>query len=400
MRIAHVSHEYAPTISGVAQVVRELTERQAKAGNEVHIFTSDWDKSKRISKKEEIINGVQVHRFKHFLKVGNFGTIWPFFLSRLKKGNYDIIHSHAFGHPHFVLAALVAKLSGAKHIHTTHCPWSDAKRSPLARISIILSYNLFSRLALKLTDKIIAITPWEFNFIKKFGGRDKQVINIPNGMSQEFLKRKVNNNFKKKHKIKGPLVLFFGRLSETKGPDKFVEIAKIVLAKRKDVTFLIRGPDEGMKETVKKLIGKEKRILLLPETRNKDEIIKMYRSSDLFVIPSYREGLPLTMFEAMASGLPIVASPVNGIPYEIKEPENGFLVPYGDNDKFADRILQILDNPSLRSKISKNNLKKSKDYSWDIISKRTLDLYREITNINQIQKIDKILNQIPSFYRL
>ena len=357
---------------------------------------------KRIKEEEEIINGVHVHRCKHIARIANFATIWPSVFFEIMKEDFDIVHSHVFGHVHFVLSALSAKLSGAKHVHTTHCPWTDAFRSLAGRIGILISYDIFSRFALRLTDKVIAITPWEFDFIKRYGGKEKQIVNLPNGMAEEFFDKIKKNYFRKKYGIRKDekIVLFFGRLNITKGPEKFVEIAKIVLAKRKDVTFLIRGPDEGMKETVKKLIGKEKRILLLPETRNKDEIIKMYRSSDLFVIPSYSEGLPLTMFEAMASGLPIVASPVNGIPYEIKEPENGFLVPYGDNDKFADRILQILDNPSLRSKISKNNLKKSKDYSWDIISKRTLDLYREITNINQIQKIDKILNQIPSFYRL
>ena len=73
------------------------------------------------------------------------------------------------------------------------------------------------------------------------------------------------------------MVLFFGRLNITKGPEKFVEIAKLILQKRKDVTFVIRGPDEGMRGIVIKKIGNEKRIILLPETRDRDEIAKMYR---------------------------------------------------------------------------------------------------------------------------
>ena len=60
--------------------------------------------------------------------------------------------------------------------------------------------------------------------------------------------------------------------------------------------------------------------------RGKENIAEMYQAADMYVLPSYREGLPLTLFEAMASGLPIVASPVNGIPYEMKEPENGFFI--------------------------------------------------------------------------
>ncbi len=243
-----------------------------------------------------------------------------------------------------------------------------------------LSYNIFSRFAAKLTDKFIAITPWEIKFIEKYGGRKDKIEVIPNGMDKILFKKIKKNSFKKKHKIpkKNKIVLFFGRLNPVKGPDHFVRIAKRILDKRKkkDVTFVIRGPDEGMKEKVKKLIGNEKKIILLPETRDKRDIAEMYQAADIFVLPSYREGLPLTLFEAMAAGLPIVASPVNGVPYEMKEPENGFLINYGKNKKYAEKITKLLDNSKLRKKISKNNIKKSKEYKWENIAKRTLEVYK------------------------
>lgn len=379
MKIAHVCPFYTPAIGGVKQVVEELAKRQVKEGHEVHIYTSDWDKEKRIKKKEEIIDGINVHRCYHIAKIANFATVWPSVFFKLTNQDFDIIHSHVFGHMHYVLSALASRIIGAKHIHTTHCPWSDAKRSSIGEIGLFISYNIFSRFAAKLTDNFIAITPWEIELIKKYGGSEKKIKVIPNGMVKEFFKKIKKNNFKKKHNIpiKDKLVLFFGRLNIVKGPDHFVRIAKSILKNRKDVTFVIRGPDEGMREKVKKMIGKEKRIVLLPETRDKKEIIGMYQSADVFVLPSYREGLPLTLFEAMAAGLPIVASPVNGVPYEMKEPENGFLVEYGNNKKYAEKINKFLDNPKLRQKISKNNLKKAKNYKWDTISKRTLKFYKD-----------------------
>ncbi len=380
MKIAHVCSEYSPAISGVGQVVEELAKRQASAGHEVHVYAPDWDKKQRIKEREEIIYGVHIHRCFHIARISNFATIFPSVFPLLMKEKFDIIHSHVFGHVHFVLTALAAKLSGAKHVHTTHCPWTDSYRSSLGKLGILVSYNTFSRLALRFTDKIIAITPWEFDFIKEYGGKESQIINIPNGMSEQFFKKIKNNDFKKKNKIKGQLVLFFGRLSVTKGPDKFVEIAKLALKERKDITFLIRGPDEGMRETVKSLIGNEKNIILMSETRDREEIVKMYQAADIFVMPSYREGLPLTLFEAMASGLPIVASPVNGIPYEMKQPENGFLVDYGNNEKFKTKIITLLDNKKLRQKILQNNLKKAKNYRWDSIAKKIENLYKELLN--------------------
>jgi len=382
MKIAHVCQFYTPAIGGVKQVVEELAERQVKQGHEVHVYTSDWDKQKRIRKKEEVINGVYVHRCFNIARVANFGVIWPSVFPKLVRNRFDIIHSHVFGHVHYVLAALAAKLTKAKHIHTTHCPWSDAYRSPVGRIGLFISYNIFSRLAAKLTDKFIAITPWEIEFIKKYGGREDKIIVIPNGMDKRIFKKIKKNTFRKKNGIpsKDKIVLFFGRLNPVKGPDHFVRIAKMILKnrKKKDVTFVVRGPDEGMRVKVKRLIGNEKRIILMQETRDKKEIAEMYQAADVFVLPSYREGLPLTLFEAMAADLPVVAAPVNGVPYEMKEPENGFLIPYGKNKKYAEKITELLDKPKLRRKIAKNNLKKARNYKWDIISEKTLNLYKSL----------------------
>jgi len=272
MKIAHICPYYSPAICGVKQVVEELAKRQVAEGHEVHIFTSDWDKTKRIKTKHEIIGGIYVHRCKHYFKIANFVTFWPSVFFKLLREDFDIIHSHAFGHPHFILASFASKIKKTPHIHTTHCPWTDAYRSFFGNIGVLISYNVFSRIAFKFTDKIIAITPWEINFIKKYGGKENQIIILPNGMSELFFKKRKNNDFKKKNKInkKDKIALFFGRLNITKAPDKFVEIAKFILKKRKNIVFVIRGPDEGMKNAVKRMTGKEKKILLLPENRARE----------------------------------------------------------------------------------------------------------------------------------
>ena len=378
MKIAHVCSEYAPAVSGVGQVVEELAKRQAKDGHEVHIFAPDWDKYKRIKKKYEFLDGVHVHRCYHIARIANFATIFPGVFPKLLKGNFDIIHSHVFGHLHFVLAALAAKMSGAKHIHTTHCPWSDAPRSKLGNLGILVSYNIFSRIAMKMTDRIIAITPWEHGFIKNYGGSDEKIVTLPNGMDSIFFKKIGNNKFKAKNSISGNLVLFFGRVSFTKGADRFVKIAKQVLKDYSQVTFVIRGPDEGLLSHVKKEIKNEKKIIYIEPTRDRKEIAEMYQAADIFVMPSYREGLPLTLFEAMASGLPVVASPVNGIPYEMHDSKNGFLVDYGQDAEFAEKIIFLLKNKKERERISRNNILTAKKYGWASIYKKTQRLYSQV----------------------
>jgi len=150
---------------------------------------------------------------------------------------------------------------------------------------------------------------------------------------------------------------------------------KEILKKRKDMDFVFVGPDEGLRDKVKELVKDDPKMHLLDAIRGKEKIAEMYQAADVYVLPSYREGLPLTLFEAMAAGLPIVATPVNGVPYEMKDPENGFLIPYGNQKALIDAILKILDDPKLAKEMSENNLKKAALYNWNDIAKRTMKVY-------------------------
>ena len=154
-------------------------------------------------------------------------------------------------------------------------------------------------------------------------------------------------------------------------------VAKEILKKRKDIDFVFVGPDEGMLEEVKKIAADEKKIHILGPIKDRKKVVEMYQAADVYCLPSYREGLPLTLFEAMAAGLPIVASPVNGVPYEMKEPENGLFAQYGDLTGLQIAIEKILDNQALAKKMSTNNIERAKNYNWDIIAAKTLQIYED-----------------------
>ncbi len=199
-------------------------------------------------------------------------------------------------------------------------------------------------------------------------------------MDKILLKKVTPNNFKKKYNIKGKLVLFFGRLNPTKAPDILAKAAIEITKERKDISFAWVGPDEGKLEEVRRLIEPYENMQYIEPIRDKEKIAEMYQAADVYLLPSYREGLPLTLFEAFASGLPVVASPCNGIPYELKDGENGFLVPYGNIELLKKKILEVLDNPKLAKEFSKSNLEKAKNYTWDLITERYLEVYKEASS--------------------
>ena len=374
MKICHINMFYYPTYGGVEQVMYELAKRQVKEGHEVHVFCCDSDKYKRLKAKEEIIDGVHVHRLPYWFRLSLSTFIWPSLLWILPKYKFDIIHTHVSGHAYILFAGIIAKLKKTKHIHTTHCPWTDAFRPFILKPFLFLNNVFFNRLAYKLTDKIIAITPWEIPIIKKYASEEKITI-IPNGVDEILFKRIKNNRFKKENNIKGKIVLFFGRFNPTKGPDKLVEAFKGILKERKDITLVMIGPDEGIKEKVKEMSKGYDKIIIKDPIRDKKKVAEMYQAADVYVLPSYREGLPLTLFEAMASELPIIASPVNGVPFEMKEPDNGYFVSYGDIKGLKYNILEILDNKEISKKMSLNNKEKAKDYTWNNISKKYMNVY-------------------------
>ena len=380
MRIAHINMFYLPTFGGVERVMYELASRQVKEGHEVHVFCCDSDKYKRIEKKEEIIEGVHVHRVPYWFRLSLSTFIWPALLSKFGNyGKFDIVHTHVSGHAYILFAGLLCKLKGIKHIHTTHCPWTDVSFRPwILRPFLFLNDLFMNRFSFNFINRIIAITPWELEILEKYSEKEKIRV-IPNGVDKVYYKEIKRNKFREKNRIREKyLVLFFGRLNPTKGPEMLAKTAINITKKRKDIAFLWVGPDEGKAEEVKELIKPYKNMKYLGPIKGKENIAEMYQASDVYVMPSYREGLPLTLFEAMASKLPIVASPVNGVPYEISQPENGLFSDYADLESIEKNIIKLIEDKKLSKEISKNNFKKSKNYDWDDIYKEYMREYQEL----------------------
>lgn len=101
-------------------------------------------------------------------------------------------------------------------------------------------------------------------------------------------------------------------------------------------------------------------------------------TSDVFVLPSLSEGFPVVSLEAMASGLPIVATKVGGLPEIVKDGENGFLVEPKSPEQIAERVLLFLNNDELRQRISRNNKEKVKEYSWGSVVSKLERLYQSL----------------------
>ena len=118
---------------------------------------------------------------------------------------------------------------------------------------------------------------------------------------------------------------------------------------------------------------------LIPNT----EIPTHLRNADLFLLPSLFEGLPLTLLEAMACGLPVISTPVSIAPEIIKNWNNGIIVPFKSPDAIADAVITLLSNTKLRETYAENSATAAKETaSWESISEKYQTLYQSIINQN------------------
>ncbi|MEM3615531.1 MAG: glycosyltransferase family 4 protein [Candidatus Methanomethylicia archaeon] len=203
-----------------------------------------------------------------------------------------------------------------------------------------------------------------------------KVVVIPNGVDiEEF------TPLGDKIYLEGdPAILYAGRISWEKGIDILIKAIPMIKKDLKKAKFHIVGSGPWTNE-----------IILLAKKLNAYPYIKfhgsfpyrylpyIFRGADIFVLPSRVEPFGMVLLEAMACGLPVVASSVGGIPEIIKHYKNGILITPNNPTKLCQAITEIYLNNSLNKKLSSNAIQTASKYSWENIADIYLRLYKQLT---------------------
>jgi glycosyltransferase involved in cell wall biosynthesis len=146
------------------------------------------------------------------------------------------------------------------------------------------------------------------------------------------------------------IVVAAGRLSPEKGFDVFIATAARIAKERQDIGFVIfgEGPLQGELASLISQYSLQDRFVLAGFHANLELILPV---ADVFVISSFTEGLPVVLLEALLAGVPVVATAVGGIPEVIEDGTDGFLVPPGNIEQLTMRIMEFLNNQSLREQM-------------------------------------------------
>jgi glycosyltransferase involved in cell wall biosynthesis len=178
-------------------------------------------------------------------------------------------------------------------------------------------------------------------------------------------------------------LLLASRLLWDKGLREYVAAARQLLADGQNAEFLLAGdPDEGNPASVSESDVRgwvEEGVL--ERLGHVDDMPDLYRSVDIVVLPSYREGLPKGLIEAAACGLPLVTTDVPGCREVVTDGVDGLLVPVRDSGALAEAIARLCDDPALRERLGKAARQKAlAEFDERIVIKQTLDVYRELVS--------------------
>lgn len=275
----------------------------------------------------------------------------------IKRIKPDIVHTHmAKGG---TLGRLAAWLCGVKIIiHTFHGHIFHSYFSKFKTIFFIFIERLLS----SISTRIITLTETQRDEILGFKiGNRKKVIVIPLGLLLDKFYSSKRGLLRKELGIsENPLIGTIARLVPIKDIGTFLECARIVLQEIKDAFFVIAGDGYLREELEKKAfsLGISKNVFFLG-TREDVDII--YPDLDCFVLSSLNEGLPVSIIEAQASGLPVVATDVGGTS-TLVGPDCGILVPPKDPHALASGIKNVILNKEMAKKMGEKARENSKKY--------------------------------------
>ncbi len=408
LRIAMLSYHTCPLATlggkdtgGMNVYVRELTRQLGRMGIHVDVFTRSQDE--------------HVPHVLHDLGYGNrvvhvpsgpefplpkreLAEYIPLFAEGIRafaaeKGlSYDLIHSH------YWMSGLAAEALGDAWnlpiVHMFHTlgemknriARSDEEREGAYRIE-------GEKRVIARADRLIAATQAEQTQLQFLYKTDKGKITvIPPGVDLSHFYHIPDDEARQFIGLKpdARIVLFVGRIEPLKGIDTLIQAMSCMKFRQvmDHVHLAIIGGDpaastEQMSAEMIRLqelcdkLGMEHMVVFLGK-RAQDTLPYYYSAAEVLVMPSHYESFGMVALEAMACGIPVIASQVGGLAYLVKDGETGFHVPDQDPEALCEKLLEILGNPEQRARMGRRAAEYAQGYSWTLIADQIVDVYQDL----------------------
>lgn len=359
--IVQVSPYYPPHLGGLELVAQNISENLAKRGRRVLVLASWHEFWGNIEKRENI----EVRRLGSF-DFAHTPISLSLFYNLLRIPKKSLIHFHLAQAYWLELTYFVARIRKIPYIIHFH---GDVVSSGILGKLYLLHKKYVQGPAMRKAEKVIVLSNEQIGFIENtYRVKRDKIVYIPNGINEVFFKPVVRENIGEKINL-----LYAGRLSVQKRLDRLVDVMASLDIPAK-LTVVGDGEERGKIE--KLIIDKKISNIELVGRKGPEELVEYCKASDVFLLSSVFEGMPLVVMEAMATGLPIIATNVQGTRELVSEV--GVLVdePYTEN--FVREIKSVYKNNEILKKLSQNSIEKSKDYTWSNSVDMVEELYKGI----------------------
>jgi glycosyltransferase involved in cell wall biosynthesis len=279
----------------------------------------------------------------------------------MRRGRYDIVHTNSSKAG--ILGRWAAWLAGTPIIiHTVHGWGHHERQHPIVR----RFYILLEQVTQRVTDNLIVVSPrnTEKGLADGIASPPKYVT-VRSGIELDRFRQPARPREAVRAELgiplDAPVVGTVTRLSPQKAPLDLVAAASQVAARRPDVHFVVVG-DGPLRAEVEAQIAAAGLADRLHLTGLRRDVPDLLHSFDVFVLTSLWEGLPRVLIQAMAAGLAVVATAVDGNAEAVENGVNGLLTPPGDPRALADALLRLLDDPALAARMGAAGRERSAEF--------------------------------------
>jgi len=380
-RICLVTHFFPPHMGGIEKVSYEQSKRLTESGYEIDVLTS-----KIKGQNEHPAKGIRVFAYPSLKLAERFGVPYPIltveaykkFAKIIKK--CDLVHAHGHVYMSSYLAGKIAKKYKKPFIVTQHNTFIDYK-SWLNTLEHLNDLTI-GKSILKHADRILTVSKETMKYVLRLGADKTNTSVMYNGVDTNCFQSAKKGESRKKLGLpkKRKIIFSLRRLVYKNGIDTLIESAHLVARDNPDILFVVagKGPSRKLIEDRIKELRIEDNIKLTGFVP--DELLPVYyNAADYFVLPSASgEGLPLVLFEAMACGLPVIATTVGGTPEIINHMKNGVLVPPRNPEAMAEALSKLLAEEKLGQNIGEEAKKNVENrFTWEENLRQLKEIYNE-----------------------
>ena len=366
-RLLIVTHYWPPHIGGIETVAVEQAHRLSERGWDVRVATSRLAGDRAIERSGPIL--VERFRCLNALERGfsiPVPLMSPMMLTALwsRSREVDVVVAHGHVYVGTLLAAVVARRNRKPLVLVQHSPFVDYgfALNVLERIAD----RTLGRWVIRSAAAVIVVSEFTASFVRSLAS-DVPIVIVRSGIDRERYSPDGRTSQRER-----PVVLTVRRLVPRNGVDVLVDAWRFAqLGDRADLSIAGSGPEEMR---IRYMANADPSIQLVGYVPN-DELPSLYRHADVFVLPSKSgEGFGLVVLEAMASGLPVIATKSGGVIDLVVDGINGRLVPPNDARALARALSELVDGADLRNGLRQGALESVSSISWDT----SIDLLEEM----------------------